>query len=375
MELKEIEERMLAIRVELDNEESDVDALEKEVEDLTKRKKEILDKAEKRSKTLAAIIEGSKGVVVEQMEERKKDDEIQKTYKEAFLKNLRGIELNEVEKRAFNTAGVVGTIPTEIADEVIKKAKDQAPLLNEITLLNIEGNVKYAVEGTKVNANNHTENASITSGSDTLVPVELSAYEVTKLMQISQNVKTMSSKAFEEWLTGYLVEMVIDKIVGLIIKGTGTSQAKGITANTYDTTNSIEIAADEDITVDNVLDLLSKLKAGYSKNAKVLMNNVTLLKSIFPLQDNAKNSLVTCLNGEFYLLGKKIMVTDDLATNEIYVGDFKKYVGNMSTQISVKSAFDINTNSYKYLGAAAFDGKLAIKEAFVKLSKAAAPQS
>jgi hypothetical protein len=34
---------------------------------------------------------------------------------------------------------------------------------------------------------------------------------------------------------------------------------------------------------------------------------------------------------------------------------------------NVKSQYDINTNSYKYLGVTEFDGKPAIAEAFVKI--------
>ena len=48
----------------------------------------------------------------------------------------------------------------------------------------------------------------------------------------------------------------------------------------------------------------------------------------------------------------------------------KKYVANLNEAINVKTAYDINTNSYKYLGVANFDGKPAIEEAFVKLVKA-----
>jgi hypothetical protein len=49
----------------------------------------------------------------------------------------------------------------------------------------------------------------------------------------------------------------------------------------------------------------------------------------------------------------------------------KKYVANLAEDVNVKSAYDIDTNSYKYLGVAIFDGKPAIEEAFVQIKKGA----
>ena len=61
-----------------------------------------------------------------------------KEYRSAYLKHLRGAEMTEAEKRAFTVSGAGSVIPVETANEIIKKLKDQAPLLNEITLLNVK---------------------------------------------------------------------------------------------------------------------------------------------------------------------------------------------------------------------------------------------
>ena len=54
------------------------------------------------------------------------------------------------------------------------------------------------------------------------------------------------------------------------------------------------------------------------------------------------------------------------------MGDFKKVCANLAENIGVKSAYDIDTNSYKYSGIAIFDCAPAIGEAIVKLVKATA---
>ena len=100
------------------------------------------------------------------------------------------------------------------------------------------------------------------------------------------------------------------------------------------------------------------------------MNRQTLFSEFLPLQDKSKNDLVVQTNGGYYLLGIKVELTDSIAKSEAILGNMKKYVANLNEAINVKTAYDINTNSYKYLGVANFDGKPAIEEAFVKLVKA-----
>lgn len=375
--LKEIEARKAEIRTLLEDTEKDVDLtkINEELDSLNKEQASI----EERAAIARSLETGAEtpdkeedAPTAETKEENKEERNMNnKEYRNAYLKSLRGIELTEAEKRAFTVSGAGAVIPTETADEVIKKIKDQAPLLNEITLLNVKGSVKFAVEGVKTTAANHTENATINADNDTLVTVTLNGYEITKKVQVSDSVATMSNDAFEDWLTSMIAEMLADKISTLIISGTGTNEATGIdSANTWGATNSVTVARTASLTEANVQSLMALLKAGYSKNAKFLMSNETLFNDFMPLQNLAKNSIVTEANGTYYVYGKEVMLSDDVAAHEAYLGNFKKYVGNLSEDITVVSGFDIDTNSYKYLGKAIFDGKAAIGEAFVKLVKA-----
>ena len=112
------------------------------------------------------------------------------------------------------------------------------------------------------------------------------------------------------------------------------------------------------------------LKNGYSKNAIFLMSNATLFGDFMPLQNLAQSSIVTEKDGKFYVYGKEVLISEDVTAHEAYFGNFKKYVGNLAEEVTVVSAFDIDSNSNKYLGKATFDGKPALGEAFVKIIKA-----
>lgn len=294
-------------------------------------------------------------------------------YRVAFFKRLQGKELSPEELTAYSSgassAGAV--IPTQTAEEIITKLKERAPLLQEITLLQVQGNVTFAVEGTNNAAAIHTENASITPAADTLVKVSLSGWEVTKLIQVSDTVKTMSINAFEGWLVDMLVESIADKISDMIINGTGSSQAKGIEkANTWDDTNSVTVTKAGSLTSANVQTLIGLLGGGYDANAKFIMSKKTLYTDFMPLQDNSKNDIVTREGRNYYVYGYPVLIDSRVKEHEAYLGDLKKYVANLAESVNVKANYDIDTNSNKYLGVAIFDGTPALGEAFVKLAKA-----
>ena len=314
------------------------------------------------------------GEPIAQPEEQRSFDVSSPEYRSAFFKKLRRLELTETEKRAFSSgassAGAV--IPTQTANEIIKKLKQHAPLLGEITLLQVAGNVKFAIENAKADAAIHTENATITAGTDTFTTVTLGGYEIVKLVQISDTVSTMSIDAFESWLTDMLAEKIGEKIGVCLVNGTGASEPAGVaSATTWGDTNSITVTKAGSLTAANVQALIGLLDGVYDANAKFLMSKKTLFTDFMPLQDNSKNSIVTVEGKDYFVYGYPVMLESNVAIHEAYLGDFKKIVGNLSEDIVVKSDFDIDTNSNKFLGVALFDSKVADSDAFVKLAKAA----
>ena len=382
MRIKEIEARLAAIKKEIEErgdamKAEEIDALEKETKELTEERAGLIAAAEKRNGILDNIAKGA-GIVsrtFEQKQDNADPDDPFGTpeYRSAWLKNIRRLPLNDAEKRAFSNASGAGAevIPTQTANEIISKVKTLAPMLNEVTLLHVKGAVKFAIEGTNNAAAIHTENASITAAADTLTTVSLSGYEIVKLVQISDTVMTMSITAFESWIVNMLAEAIARKVEDLLINGTGSSQPKGIeNANTWGATNSVTVAKTGALTAANVQTLIGLLPSGYDRNGKFVMNKKTLFTDFMPLQDNSKNHIVTVQNNAYFVYGYPVLLSDYVADHEAFLGDFKKVCANLAENIGVKSAYDIDTNSYKYSGIAIFDCAPAIGEAIVKLVKA-----
>lgn len=378
--LKEIEVRKLEIRRLLESDEKlekeQLDKLEAELKSLEDEKKDL-----ERRKAIAEGIQAgtaqarSIGAFVNDRAEQRNLEEIISSpeYRSAFLKHLRRIELTDVEQRAFTTAaGSAGAvIPTQTQNRVIEIVKQYAPLLAEINLMQVPGGVRVPVEDVVNEATKHAENATITVSDDKLKYVDLFGYEITKLLQISKSVMQMSVDAFETWLANNLGKSLAAKITALIISGTGEGEAKGIESITWDEDNSVTVGASASLTVNDVTKLIGLLPGGYDANAKFLMSKKTLFTDFMPLKDSSKHDLVTREGNQYYIYGYPVLLDERIPLHEAILGDFRAgYYGNMPEEINVVNQFDINTNSYKFLGAAMFDGKPALPDAFVKLRKA-----
>ena len=370
MTLEDVTKRLAELEEEV-RETQDVELVNKAIEEkkaLLERKAELED-LEKRQAEAEALnndeVEPDK--VVENSNEKRGKEMDKKEFRTLWLKNLMGI-LTEEERAAYSTiANADALIPEEMQADIITKAKEYAPILEEVTLLNVNGAVKFAVEGDNAAADVHTELASISAKSDSMVEVVLSAYELTKLIQISAAVKSMSVASFESWLIAQLAEAIAMKAESLIFNGTGSGQAQGILTvkSTPDYTS---------ITAANVLGLIGSLKSGYARNGKIAVNRKTFFTKLLSLELSVNNEVVKVATGEatgeYRILGADVLFTDSVEDDVVIYGDFRKYVANFAAPQNVVSQFDIDTNSYKYLGAAVFDGKVALAEAFKTIQPA-----
>lgn len=292
-------------------------------------------------------------------------------YRTAFLKRLMGKPLTDAEARDMASTNVV--IPVQTQNEIITKIKEVCPLLDEVTLLNVAGSVTFAVEGTVGDAALHTENAPITSASDSLVSVTLAGYEIVKLVRISATVKTMSLDAFEGWLSEMLARKVGEEIEEYIINGTGSSQPKGIdsAATWTDETNAVAWAGTAP-TAAEVMELISLLPSRHARSAKFLMNRKTFWTYIMPLRDDKKIPIVADEGaGAYNIFGYPVLLSDFALDGDIFFGNMKMIVANLADAIKVDSseASGFAYNAIDYRGTAIFDCDIADGAAFVKSAK------
>jgi len=386
--LQEIEARLAAIKAELEKDGADIDALEKEVKDLTEERKKLLEQAEKRKKIINDIASGE-GTVIDDFipkskEERKFEnmsrEEVldSKEYRNAFLKRLLGKKLTEVEERAYSSASdsAGAVIPTQTASTLFDKMTKIAPMLNEITLLRVAGNLKFAVQNVRDEADQHAENATVTPAGDKLAYVALAGYEYIKVIRISKTVQTMSINAFEGWLTDMLAEDIAVAIENKIINGSGNGQPKGIEyANAWvDGNNAVEYT--DNPSYDNIMDMIALLPQRYHAGAKFLCNSKFLYGKLAKIKDNGGQPILVkdMANGiQFRIMGFPVLLSDKVTDGVMYFGNYKKVVGNLAQDVFVESSTQSGflSNSIDFKGTAIFDCDIALPDAFVKMKEAA----
>ena len=392
--LAEIDARLAEIRAALQNPETtDLDALQTEMNGLLQERAQRIAEAEQRRAMLDAIANGTaQGITpinplapAADQGNEERDVLASPEYRTAFFRHLMGLTLTEreravmaeAEQRAALTSGSASAgaaIPTETQNEIVRRLAQVAPLIGEITLFNIPGNVTIAVESAQTTAGAyHAEGNAVSEASDVLVSVNLTGFECIKLLSISAKVKYMTINAFETWLIDNLTDGIAYLIEDWIVNGTGTNQATGINAAATWTagTNKIKTAGSTP-TYAEVCSLISLLPGVYDRRAKFVMSKKTLWQKFMPIRDDAKAPIVKGEGaGQFYIMGYPVLLTDKVATlGDAFFGDLKTYYGNFAENITVEksehSSFRSNLTDYR--GTAIFDGKPTVPDGFVKMS-------
>lgn len=179
----------------------------------------------------------------------------------------------------------------------------------------------------------------------------------------------MSVNAFESWLVDMLSEKIALAIEYFLVKGTGTNQPKGVDALTYvDGTNGVDYAGAKP-TAAEIAELISYLPSRHARKAKFLMHRSTLWTDIAPIRDDSKAPILRGDGaGAYSIYGYPVMFSDEVDAGDIFFGNFKMIVGNLSQEINVKASehSGFTYNAIDYRGTVIFDSDVADEGAFVK---------
>lgn len=313
-------------------------------------------------------------------------------YRNAFYKTLLGHSLNEDEKNAFavamsvaekradafnSSSDTAAVLPTETLNEIVRKAHTMGGLLAECRAFNVPTKISIPVGNAGSKAAWHTEGATVDTEKATVATVSFDGYEIIKIFSISEKVRRMSVPAFEAYLTDELTACVMETIADSLVNGTGTSQGSGLETITWTSgTNAVEVAKTGSLSYANVVKAVSMLKRGYSAGAKWAMNNATLFNTFYGMVDsNGRPIFIADTQADKIgkILGFEVIVDDNIADNDVYFGNFSKYLAynlpeGIVIDVSRESGFRKGVIDYRALAIA--DTKPIVSEAFVKIYKA-----
>lgn len=374
--LAEIEQRKKEIRSLLESDgDVNVEEIERELSALHSEQDEL----EKRSRMASRITAGDLPVVTIQNEARNpmhEDVLSSPTYRSAYLKNLQGKPLSDVEKRTLTTAaGSVGSaVPTDTMNLIIDKLRQTSVLYPRITASFVPSNLSLVVANAKNAASWKAEGTNGTPHDDTVTSVVLTGFELIKLVEISAAASAMTISAFEAYLAAEIGRQIGIAIENAILNGSGSNEPTGIlTGITWNAANSVSAA----LSYDALMDVLALLPTLYHQNAVFVMSRKMLFGGIRKLKDAAGNPLFTYNpqdRAAYSILGYPVIVDDYISDSTVLLGDLSYYYFNFAQQPAIEASREAGWYSGKvvYRGLAIADGKPALPEAFVKLAIPAA---
>lgn len=392
--LTDIEKRAAEIGKMIDSDPTaDVNALNIELDGLKEAKTNI----EQRSQNPGNGFNPITGMNFQQPKPQTPEGDIFNSieYRSAFFKTLLGQKLNENEANAFTrameivdaekradafntTTDSAAVLPTATLNEVISKARTMGGLISVCRSFNVPSNLAVPIGTPSTKAAWHTEGAAAESEKATTASVTFGAYELIKIFSMSAAVKRMSISAFESYITDELNKCVMDAIADALVNGDGSGKGTGVLPGiTWGTGNSFTYSKANGPSYKDFTKMLAMLKRGYGAGASFAMSNASLYNLVYGVVDNNNRPIFITdpkTEGIGYILGKPVVIDDNIADDTILLGNFN-YMGynipqGVMIETSRESSFKSGLIDYRALAIA--DTKPLVTEAFIKVTRATA---
>ena len=377
MNAEQLEARLAELTEETSVEKRDAldeDALEARVVEMESIKAEL------ESRKQAAAEEARKAAEMAQKtgepiikEERKMKYNVSSPeYRSAFLKTLKGVELNQEEREAYvattgdttaNNHGVGLLVPTTMLDRIWSLIEEQHAILGDITLYRTNTYLSIPVHTAiaQGDATAVSENAANDDEINNFMTVTLHGRDYSKTVKISYAMAQMSIDALEAYLTNEIASrlgaaMARDTIAGILTD--------------YHTTDNTVVALNNALTYGDVAKAFGALKNA-NGSAVVYGTNKTIYNRLATLEDTEGHLIFqpdanAGIQGR--LLGAPVKVEDGLADDVLLIGYPKNVVGNVVQDIMVETDRDISKHVIIYSGYARYESKLIAPKSFSKLS-------
>ncbi|UZJ79438.1 phage major capsid protein [Fictibacillus sp. KU28468] len=240
------------------------------------------------------------------------DNAVEKRGFEAFLKS----QFNSDEVRAITTSATPGqlTVPSSIADEIIKKLEEVAPLFGlSKQFPSVSGKLDVLKETSIGGAQwlDEMENATVQDFS--MEKVTLEQKRLTAAIELSQNLVNDAGFDIVTYVVDLLAQRIANSVNRAIVNGTGSNQMEGFLNATLSNA-VVQTATVGSIGTDDVLDLFNSMNPELVEGAVFVMNRSTF-NLVSKLKDaNNHYYLVDFKNGSgakyYTMLGLPVLISD-----------------------------------------------------------------
>ena len=389
LDIDGVEKRLGQLKDEMNEENADIAAMDKEFDQLEERRKAIKAEAETRKQLADKIAKGEAGTEVrkfddmegKKMENEKRYDAKSPEYRTAWLKNIAvrndGTKIfgewNEEEKRAFmfTTENTGAVVPTDIQNKIIVLVDSEAPMLADAEMSSMTrgfgvprlksiaaGDAKGVAEGT---ANEDEE--------DVFDLLTLDGVEIKKHVVITRKMQFQSIDAFESWLVAHLgkrIRVAKERLIIARLDGTAPEGGSEEASAKIDAGN---VLTAQKYTDEAIRGIFAKLHPAGER--VVYANNNTIWANLVGIVDGDNRKLFVpdsmgdpTVQGRIY--GAKVKADPNLADNVVYVGVKGQILANNFDDLFVFSTIEPKTANTITTGYSLFDAGLQDPKGFVK---------
>ena len=368
MTVEELETRKAEISVELDAEGADLDALENEVRSI-KAELEARKEAEAKKAEIRAAVAGGAGETIEIIkEETREEDKMYAIdsveYRDAWVKNLIGRDLETEERNSL--AAAANVIPRMTVNAVWDKLVRDSKILNLVDVTEFPTYVRFPVVTTNNAATAQAIGTDISESSDVIGYVDLIPCEYVKLITVGADIDHMAVPAVHDWIVNNLSGQIRDAIASDVVVGSGSGELKGIAASV----NASATYIPEPVTKNAILGVMGSLGENYQEGAVWIMSANMFYNKILPL--TTLNDYIINDGFNFRLFGHEVILMSEalISSKEtIFYGDPKAYKVNFFKRIEVKAFETATSTNLQFRGATLVDGELLDTSAFVRFAQ------
>ncbi|WP_342541039.1 phage major capsid protein [Heyndrickxia sp. FSL K6-6286] len=377
MRLEEINKRLSDIKLEIEKDGADLDALENEITSLKEERKGIMDKAEKRKALIDGVTNMENVEVIKdfkpEVEERKVNE------KEVRGKNL-------LEQRAVTVSSGDLVLPKHTANDINGTFNQVSSLIDRVKVVPLNGGESYerAYEKGHGEGDYTAEGADYNETDVQFGYATINKTKITAYSEESEEVKKLPAANYDSVIVGGVNKSLRKKITKEILVGDGDAgHLIGIfsdKATAIDPTKDLAISAIDADTLDNII--FSFGGDEDVEDAAVLILNKTDLKAFAMLRDAdgkkqyevKSNGNTGTIDGVPYIINsacKSLATAND--------GDYVMAYGPLSnyelatfspTEIQRSTDFKFKQGMVAHRGSVFIGGNVAAHNGFLRVKKA-----
>lgn len=381
---KKIEERLAAIRQEMEADDADLEALGQEVDELTQERSAIIEKEEKRQSILGRIAEGSAGVT-SKIAMPKTDTSAEERAAQDFVKNNK-MYMDAPAMRSVLLSGGTLATPTKVSG-INDLPGTPCSIVDMVTVEDCTGMSadKVALVTVDSSASANTEGSAASSSDPTFAYVSITPSTYSLVSYVSNEIQRQSPLNYTEKVKASAVKALRRKAASVITTAAITSTycdeiiASQVTATTLRTIVTT-YGADEEVVGNGVLFL--------NKTDLIAFGDVrgtNEKKAVYEITPDASNpnigvikdgglSVKYCINPNCYALtgGTNSSTTATKPTMFYGVPSALKLDLFGAMEIKASEDYKFAEDLLAVLGKASFGAGLVVKGGMIKVSIAKA---